>query len=375
MLPYFGRAMATSSTNKLEGFLFKANRAGKWQKRWFVLEGGKLRYYQSEGGRVKGVVKLTEATGVCLGTVVTNPPEAHCFRVALPSRTFNFSGESYSLVLRWMESLREEMRRSQKVAGLTVASASLFLTEDGASAVEASISRRASSPNNTAGRLARRLSERLSLPSMPRRVSSSSSHESSSSPVAGAGAAPTVHWRGELCLEGSSSEPWVVAGNVLSTLSPSPHPAFVIGLGTECVEPLGESNKVELRGQYESEVPSVMLVLPSFSERLALVQAVEQAVGRATAAVQSVVKYQCPTKTGALCAALESLTLGPAALAELQELSPTAIAATTIMTGWLRKKGSADASKWQDRFFRLQLGSVTHAYLLIDVASHPPTHY
>ena len=71
-----------------EGTLRKRNERGKWQRRWFVLDGLQLKYYQNSGSNsTKGSIPLSHITSIAPPQMVGTVPYAfglrcHMARVA-----------------------------------------------------------------------------------------------------------------------------------------------------------------------------------------------------------------------------------------------------------------------------------------------------
>jgi hypothetical protein len=95
-----------SSSEKHEGFLLKKSRIlRQWNKWWFVLQNGELRWFKSK--------ETTKMEGGCLvkdrkcGGVTGNQKFPHCFQVETPKRVFFFCATTKEEYNQWKTKITE----------------------------------------------------------------------------------------------------------------------------------------------------------------------------------------------------------------------------------------------------------------------------
>ena len=85
-----------------EGYLEKQNKAGrKWQKRYFELEGGRLHYYESKGGKYSDTIRLSSTTPVSIDTSDTRAIE-----IRTESRVWCLRADSEATASDWLTALK-----------------------------------------------------------------------------------------------------------------------------------------------------------------------------------------------------------------------------------------------------------------------------
>ena len=78
---------------EFHGYLRKKNDRGRWQQRWFTLQGTHLRYYESQhGANPKGVISVPSILSV--HRIEAIDKEAFCFELRCKDRTYVLSGHS-----------------------------------------------------------------------------------------------------------------------------------------------------------------------------------------------------------------------------------------------------------------------------------------
>ena len=98
-------AFATSKNQvDKEGYLMKKGEGHKsYAKRWFVLKGNLLFYFDRQTDREPLGVIILEGSTIELAE--SEMDEHFCFKIVFPSRSYILSADSHPLMEQWMKSL------------------------------------------------------------------------------------------------------------------------------------------------------------------------------------------------------------------------------------------------------------------------------
>ena len=87
-----------------EGYLMKKGEGHKsYCKRWFVLKGNLLFYFEKKSDREPIGVIILEGSTIELAE--SEMDEHFCFKIVFPSRSYLLSAESHDVMEQWMKSL------------------------------------------------------------------------------------------------------------------------------------------------------------------------------------------------------------------------------------------------------------------------------
>jgi len=98
-------AFATSGNQvDREGYLMKKGEGQKsYTKRWFILKGNLLFYFEKKSDREPIGVIILEGSTIELAE--SEMEEHFCFKILFPSRSYILSAESHEVMEQWMKSL------------------------------------------------------------------------------------------------------------------------------------------------------------------------------------------------------------------------------------------------------------------------------
>ena len=88
-----------------EGYLTKQGGVVKnWKRRWFSLQGKKLRYFEKQGKKELGLIDLEKASEISLAPECKKP---FAFKIVIPkSRTYFICAENQNQCDSWVSDLK-----------------------------------------------------------------------------------------------------------------------------------------------------------------------------------------------------------------------------------------------------------------------------
>ena len=93
-----------------EGWIMKqGGKIKSWKKRWFILNGLNLNYYDKKGGKEAGSINLKTASEVSLAPDCKKQP---AFKIVTPDRTYYLSTESSQEASDWIKAIGEARKDS-----------------------------------------------------------------------------------------------------------------------------------------------------------------------------------------------------------------------------------------------------------------------
>jgi hypothetical protein len=111
-----------------EGYLQKANEANKWQKRWFVLLGPILYYYEdSEHREPKGHLDMRQVTVRVPET--TDSSHKFSFEIVMPKRVYPICADKEEEMFSWLHAIRRVAMFYGAKEGKSANSSKLVLSE------------------------------------------------------------------------------------------------------------------------------------------------------------------------------------------------------------------------------------------------------
>ena len=114
---------------RMEGFLRKRNKHGKWQQRWFVLGASELRYFESATSSVpKGVIPLGGIASVTRTRVIDREP--FCLSVRCRDRTYALSAPSDDAARNWCAAISSAQHAPDDAAAVTQTRGARAASED-----------------------------------------------------------------------------------------------------------------------------------------------------------------------------------------------------------------------------------------------------